>query len=163
MGQLLVVYCACLWEFKRHESTYIYADCDDNNEVDYDRYKVPGGEYCGRHPAFCLQDLLLGLFCSRSLSMFLLTIIVSSLTRDSSLFLLTAIVISNCTCSRRLLLCATLKAERYHDADIALSGDTTGYRHNNLWCHKWRESWHYNNPRFRWTLFKLIKFSEYLG
>ena len=128
---------------KSCNTTYIYADCDDNDEVEYDRHKVPGRESCRRHPAFCLQDLLLCLT--------LLTITVTLLAHDNSLFLLMAIVIGHCTCSRRWLPYATLKTESCHDAESVLTGGTVACRNDNLWCRQWRESWHYNNPRFQWN------------
>ena len=42
----------------------------------------------------------------------------------------------------------SLKAESCPDANFIIIGDTTGCRYDNLRCHQWRKSWHYDDSQF---------------
>ena len=41
-----------------------------------------------------------------------------------------------------------LKTESHHDANFVVTGGTVGCLYDNLRCHQWRQSWHYDNSRF---------------
>ena len=42
----------------------------------------------------------------------------------------------------------SLKTEIRHDANFVATGSTTDCHNNNLWCHRWRQSKHYDNCCF---------------
>ena len=43
---------------------------------------------------------------------------------------------------------ASLKADSCPDTNFIIIGDKTGCRYDNLRCHQWRKSWHYDDSQF---------------
>ena len=42
----------------------------------------------------------------------------------------------------------SLETESYHDANFVITGSTGGCHNDNLRCHQWWQSWHYDNSQF---------------